>query len=201
MKRHWLSDRRGFTLTEMIIVVGLTCVVAAISIPMMGNTLGYLRLSGDARSASNAIALSKMRASSVFGRVRLNIDRSTKSFKVETFDKTSTICCWHDDGALTYLSQNVSFGFDPVGTAPPSTQGIIGQPPLCKDDTGADIGNTSCITFNSRGIPVDSSGSPGIVSVLYVTDGSAVYAIAVSATGMIRSWKTPPVATPTWTSE
>jgi hypothetical protein len=140
-----------------------------------------------------------MRASSVFGRVRLYIDRNAKSFHVETFDKTSAICCWHDDGGLTYLSQNVSFSFGAVGTAPPSTQGVIGQPPLCKDDAGADVGNTSCVIFNSRGIPVDAAGSPGIVNVLYVTDGSAVYGIAVSATGMVRSWRTLPTATPNWT--
>jgi prepilin-type N-terminal cleavage/methylation domain-containing protein len=142
MKCRWLADRRGFTLIEMIVVVGITMVVAAIAVPMMANTLGYLRLSGDARSASNAIALSKMRASSVFGRVRMYVDRSTKSFHVETFDRTSAICCWNNDGGLTYLSQSVTFGYDPVGTAPPSTQGVIGQPSLCKDNAGNDVGNT-----------------------------------------------------------
>jgi len=198
MYRHCLSDRRGFSLIEIITVVGITCVVAAISVPMMANTLGYLRLSGDARNASNAIALSKMRASSVFGRVRLYIDRSTGSFRVQTFDKTSAICCWNDDGGTTLLSQNVSFNSGVVGVAPPSTQGAVAQPSKCKDNAGNDIGNTSCVIFNSRGIPIDAAGSPGIVSVLYVTDGSAVYGIAVSATGMIRSWRTLPVAVPTW---
>jgi prepilin-type N-terminal cleavage/methylation domain-containing protein len=198
MNRRWLSDCRGFSLLEIIAVVGITCVVAAIAVPMMANTLGYLRLSGDARNASNAIALSKMRASSVFGRVRLYVDLSTGSFHVQTFDKTSAICCWNDDGGTTYLSQNVAFSAGIVGTAPPSTQGAVAQPAKCKDNAGNDIGNTSCIIFNSRGIPVDSSGSPGVVSVLYVTDGSAVYGLAVSATGMIRSWRTLPVANPTW---
>jgi prepilin-type N-terminal cleavage/methylation domain-containing protein len=197
MTRHHLSDARGYSLTEILIVVGIISVVAAISVPMMANTLSYLRLSGDARSASNAVALSKMRASSVFGRVRLYVDRSTGSFHIETFDKTTAT--WTDDGGYTYLSQNVAYGFGVVGTAPPSTQGVIGQPALCKDNDGNDIGNTSCINFNSRGIPVDSSGSPGVVTVLYVTDGSAVYGIAVSATGMIRSWRTLPTATPSWT--
>jgi hypothetical protein len=36
------------------------------------------------------------------------------------------------------------------------------------------------------------------VTALYVTDGTAVYGLAVSATGMVRTWKTLPLATPSW---
>ena len=182
-----------------MIVVGIIAVVAAIAAPMMSNQLGYLRLSGDARSTSNAIALTKMRASSVFGRVRLYVDVGGRSFHIETFDNTTPPnCCWNIDGGTTYLSQNVNFGFGAVGSAPPNTQGTIGQPPLCKSNTGTDVANTACVIFNSRGTPIDSSGSPGVVDVVYLTDGTAVYGIAVSATGMVRSWRTLPVVTPTW---
>jgi hypothetical protein len=52
--------------------------------------------------------------------------------------------------------------------------------------------------FNSRGVPVDNTFAPTASDAVYVTDGSAVYGITVSATGMIRSWRTPPAASPTW---
>ena len=163
---------RGYTLIEILIVVGLIGVVSAIAAPMIGNALGYLRLSGDARNMSNAIALSKMRAASVFGRVRLYIDLDGERFHVETFDHTSSICCWITDtsGGTTDLSQGVTFGFGIVGTPPPNTQAAIGQPAACKSDTNTDIGNTACVIFNSRGVPVDAAGSPGIVTAVYVTD-------------------------------
>ena len=52
--------------------------------------------------------------------------------------------------------------------------------------------------FNSRGVPIDSSGAPLGTNAFYLTDGSAVYAVTVAATGMLRSWRTLPVATPSW---
>ena len=64
--------------------------------------------------------------------------------------------------------------------------------------TGAAIGNTSCILFNSRGIPVDPAGAPPAVGAptgndaMYLTDGTAVYGETISATGLIKLWRTNP---------
>jgi hypothetical protein len=85
-----------------------------------------------------------------------------------------------------------------VGASPPNTQGAIGQAPQCTNDLGVVIGNTACVMFNSRGVPVDSTFSPTALDVVYLTDGSAVYAVAAAATGMIRLWRTLPNAVPTW---
>jgi prepilin-type N-terminal cleavage/methylation domain-containing protein len=191
------SDRRGFSLIELLFVVGLTGVVAAIAVPMTGNTLGFFRLSGDARSAANAIALGKMRAASVFGRVRLYVDVPGKSFRLQNYDKATS--SWVADGGTTYLSQGVTFGYSIVSTAPPNSQGTIGQSAPCKNDLAtADIPNTACVIFNSRGVPIDSTGAP-VVDALYLTDAATVYGVTVSATGMVRSWRTLARATPTWT--
>ncbi|MBI3490543.1 MAG: hypothetical protein HY047_01905 [Acidobacteria bacterium] len=177
-------------------VVALTGVIAAIAVPMMANSLGFFRLSGDARSVSNAVAVAKMRAASDFSRVRLYVDLTGKSHHIESWDKTTSH--WTVEGGSTYLSSNVSFGFGVVGTPPPNTQATIAQAPACTNDAGAAIGNTACFMFNSRGVPIDSTFSPTAVDALYLTDGSAVYAVTAAATGMIRLWRTLPVATPTW---
>lgn len=190
-------DRRGFSLVEILFVVALTGVIAAIAVPMMGNSLGFFRLSGDARSISNSIALAKMRAASVFGKVRVYVDRPNRGFRIETWDATTNT--WVADTGFTYLSQGVNFNFAPVGTPPPNTQGAIAEAALCKDNAGNDIANSSCVIFNSRGIPIDGSAAPApTVDAVYVTDGTAVYGISISATGMVRTWRTPPTAVPTW---
>jgi prepilin-type N-terminal cleavage/methylation domain-containing protein len=193
-----MKTQRGFSLLEMMVVVGLIGVVAAIAVPMMGNTLGFFRLSGDARSTANAIALAKMRASSVFGRVRLYADLSTNRFHLDIYDKATST--WVPDGGTTLLSQRVNFGFGAVGAAPPNTTLAINQAPLCKSNAviPADIPNTACIIFNSRGTPIDSLGAPSGLGTIYLTDGTAVYGITLSATGMVRTWRTNPTAIPTW---
>jgi Tfp pilus assembly protein FimT len=170
--------------------------VAAIAVPMTANTIAGFRLSGDARGSANAVALAKMRASSIFTKVRLRIDLAPRTFQLETW----TAGNWVIDGGTTSLSQNVTFSFGAVTTPPAFTQGVIGQAPACKNNASppVDIAGTACIIFNSRGVPVDFNGSPTALDAVYVTDGTAVYVVTVSATGMIRTWRTLPTATPTW---
>jgi hypothetical protein len=45
---------------------------------------------------------------------------------------------------------------------------------------------------------VDTSGAPTAIGAYYLTDGVSVYAATISATGMIRFWRTPAGASPNW---
>ena len=56
------------------------------------------------------------------------------------------------------------------------------------------IGNTSCVIFNSRGIPVDAGGAPTGGNGLYITDGVGVYGVTVTATPLVRLWWSPATA-------
>jgi hypothetical protein len=85
-----------------------------------------------------------------------------------------------------------------VSSPPPSTQTTIAQATQCLNAAKVAIANTACILFNSRGIPVDSNNNPTNAYALYLTDGSAVFGVTVSATGSNRLWRTVPVSTPTW---
>src|SRR4051812_192471 len=116
------NTHRGFSLIEIMMVLGVTGVVAAIAVPMMANNLAYYRLSGDARSMANATALGKMRAASIFGHERLYVDLTARSHRLQTWNKTTSV--WDADGGATYLSQNVLYSFGVVGTAPPNTQAV-----------------------------------------------------------------------------
>ena len=184
---------------EVLFVAAIAATVAAIAIPMTGNALGYARLSGDARSISNAVAVAKMRAASDFSQARLYVDLGANSHHMETYVKTGTPG-WVARTGPTSLSSGVSLGYGSLGTPPAYTQGSIGQAPACRNDAGTPIDNTACIVFNSRGIPIDSSGGPTTADAVYVTDGTAVYVTTVAVSGMIQLWRSGP-ATASWVKQ
>jgi prepilin-type N-terminal cleavage/methylation domain-containing protein len=197
-----LRDARGFSLIELLMVLAIMGVLAAITVPMSGNTIRFLKLSGDARELSNATAVAKMRAAAKFTQSRLYVDVTGRAFYVQTFDKASGT--WTTEGGATSLSSTVTFGYGPIATPPPNTQTTIDQAPPCMTMAGSPpaevpVANTACIIFNSRGIPVDTTGSPTGLDAVYLTDGSAVYGITVAATGFIRTWQSHYTSTPTWT--
>jgi Tfp pilus assembly protein PilE len=185
---------------EIIIVLGIIGVLSAIAAPMFNNAISGFRVSGDARSVSNSAAVAKMRAAAEFSRVRLYVDLTARTHRMQIFDKTSAICCWVTQGGTTSLSTGVSFGYGPVATPPPNTQGTIGQAPLCRDNTDTNVPNTACIMFNSRGVPIGNSPAfaPIGIDAVYVTDTTTVYGVTVAATGLLRMWRTPRVSTPSW---
>ena len=185
-----LHAQGGYTLIELMVVVALVGIIAAITLPSTTSIMRGYRLKGDAQAVKSLVSLAKARAASQFSRARVFVDLNTNSFSFQTWDKTAN--SWVTEGGATRTSLGVAFGVSDLTVAPPNTQVAIGQSPLCKDDAGADIAATACVTFNSRGMPVDNSLPPagGVVgnSALYLTDGSAVYATTVTTTPLIRSW-------------
>jgi hypothetical protein len=184
----------------MIFVCAISIILAAVAAPMMGNALGYYRLSGDAKALANAVAMTKMRAASDFTQARLYIDLAA-GYRIQTFKKTPAPGSWVTEGGTTNLTGSDTFGFGALAAAPTNTQAVITQgvtgSAACRDAAGAAIGNTVCLLFNSRGIPIDTTGAPTGAGALYVTDGAGVYGITVSATGNILTWRSP-AGTASW---
>jgi len=193
--RHRLEA--GYTAIEMLIVLSLMGLLAAMSIPAMGMMLGHYRLSGDARGLSNVVAVAKTRAAAAFTTGRVYVDLAARSYRVETWRKTGTPG-WVAEGNYGNLSVGTSFGFAGLPSPPPNTQADIAQSPPCRDDDGAAIDNTACILFNSRGVPVDTAGVPTGAGGLYLTDGAAIYGVTIAASGLTRLWRAQSSASPVW---
>ena len=183
-------------------VVGIIGVISAIAVPMMANALGFFHLDGDARSLKNAVSTTRMQAAANFSETRLFLDYPTSGYHLET--KASNAAPWVAQGGTTYLSSNgETYAFGPVATPPPNTQAAIAQAAPCLNNASppAPMANTSCLVFNSRGIPIDATGAPTGGNALYLTDGQTVYGLTVSATSSIQLWKTASQAVPTWVAQ
>jgi prepilin-type N-terminal cleavage/methylation domain-containing protein len=187
-----VTRQHGFSTLELLATLGIVGVVAAMAVPSTARTLADLRLSGDARGVHNAVALAKMRAAAHYTRERLYVDRTTNTYHLEFWDKTGGsggTGDWTDEvDPSVSLQTGVNFGFGSIATAPPSTQSALAMSPPCQTRTGSDISNTSCIVFNSRGIPIDGAGNITGNSALYLTDGTSTYGVTLSATPLIRLW-------------
>ena len=180
---------RGFSVVELLMVVIVVGVIAGFAVPFFLTISRNLRTSGDARDIHGAITLAKMRAASGFTKARMYADLPSNTFRIEKWDKTAA--SWQTEGGSQSLSRDVNWGYGSLSSPPTGTQSSIGQAPVCRNNAGANIANTACVVFNSRGIPIiDSTGVPTGNGALYANDGSSVYGLTISATGLIRIWRT-----------
>ena len=181
------SRDHGFSLVEVLTVIFIIIVLAAMAIPKVTTMVGNLRTRGDARDLNAMIVLARMRAASDFARARVYADLSANTFRIEVRQSGAT--SWQTDGGNQVLSRGVTFGYGSL-TTPPSGVASLTQAPLClQDDLVSTYANTACIMFNSRGIPVDSTWAPTSVDALYVTDSKSVTGVTVSATGLTKIWR------------
>jgi prepilin-type N-terminal cleavage/methylation domain-containing protein len=211
-----VSRQDGFSLLELLIVILIAGIAAAVAIPSYQSITRNMRISGDARDLNGVIAQAKMRAAADFTHARAYADLGANTFHLEVWNKAGNggAGCWQTDGDVANpctvaaspvqaLSQGVTFGFGTVGAGAPNPQPVIGQAPRCGTVAAVSgvanpvIDNTACIEFNSRGVPISLAGVPTANDALYVTDQNAVYGITIIASGMMQSWQTS-AATTSW---
>lgn len=191
------NGQRGFTLLELILTVGVIGLVCAVAIPITDSALKGNRLRSDANAVRNFVGLAKMRASSRSTRARVHADLRANTYSLEVWDRTAGT--WVNESGTRSLSTGVTFGFGSLSTPPPNTQVAIGLSPECTAGlTAADtITQSACITFNSRGLPIDASGNLFPRHALYVRGEPGVFATTVTSTPLIRFWSSPNV-TASW---
>ncbi len=198
----------GFSTLEMLIVVAMSITITAIAVPQYVRTTAYLRVAGDLRALNGITAQAKMRAAASFTHARTYVDLTANTYHLEVWNKAGNggAGCWQTDGDIANactvigtspvfnLSQGDIFGAGGLTTGPtPAQQPTIPTQAACQAINGGTgtIGSTACIVFNSRGIPIDTTGSPVATGAVYLTNGTIVEGVTVSATGSIQSWTTP----------
>ena len=166
----------GFSIAELAVVMAAVLTIGMIAIPSIQNTLAAYRGSTAARKLSSQLQFAKMRSGANFTRARVHVDTTNNTFQIDTFDKTSTTCCWINEGGVHSLGTGVSFGFGSIAAPPAGTQSAI---QLSTD-----------IVFSSRGIPVvDGADTVFGDYAFYINSDGDYFAVTVSITGLIQTWK------------
>ncbi len=214
MKKTSKERQAGFSTLELLVVVAISLIISAIAVPSYRNTVDYLRAAGDGRALNGLTAQAKMRAAASFTHARVYADLSNGGYQLQVWDKlgNSGNGCWVEDsdrntdankvcitytnsapsGTVIALSQGNTFGFGSVTVGPTPGQSPIGTNQCYQDNGTSLIGNSACIVFNSRGIPVDSTNAPLATGAFYLRSRNLVEAVTASATGSIRLWSTNP---------
>lgn len=196
MKR--LRSDGGYSLIEIMAAMGVLAVLSAFAVPMVESTTNGIKLRDQANAIADLIGLAKLRASSEFSRSRLYVDLAAESYVIQIWDADAGD--WANEQAPVDLPFGISFGWGALDAPPPNTQDALAFAQACVDKDGNAIDKTACIMFNSRGIPIDKDNSPIGGNAFYLTDGTGVRAVTVTATPLIRRWWSS-AAKPNWVRE
>ena len=189
---------RAFTMLEMLVVVTIAGIIAAMVIPQAYHAVKAYRLHADASSLADQLNIARMRAASQFAPYREVVNASSGTYWREKLcGDTSTSAdsaCTSAYNALTtagteggtqYALQGDSFSScRPTFLGASSYPGTIQADPIpCPDPIK--------IYFNTRGAPVDSNGDPlsNGGAVIYVQNKyHLVDAVTVSIGGAVAVW-------------
>ncbi|HST78890.1 MAG TPA: prepilin-type N-terminal cleavage/methylation domain-containing protein [Verrucomicrobiae bacterium] len=181
----------GFSLVELIVVVAIAIVVAAIAVPAVKRTITTYQLDSSAHAVASLLQHARMTAvqtnTPYYAQYNANAALNNEAVAVPA-PRTNPFVYQTQDPTVV-VSANVAF--QPVAAAPNHAQldAYLGVVP----DAGGLIG------FNARGIPCtatagnaflcDTAAPHGFEWFMQNTMGGGWVAITVTPSGRIKSWR------------
>lgn len=202
MRTHTPATRArrsaGYSFTELAVVVLVILIISGMAMPGMRNAIASFRVSGDAQEVAEQLQLAKLRAANKFTHVRLVIiNPITGTFQLQYLQNCPAACAWVPEPNTQYLSKGIRFQSLGAIVAPGCPAGAIANMACSQPGGPAEPPAAAGIEFNSRGIPVDTTGgcaepcgNPTGQGVIYLRSNTArIYAVSVNAAGGIKTWR------------
>jgi Tfp pilus assembly protein FimT len=172
----------GFSLLELMIVVGILMVIAAMAMPKMMTTIADVRL----RSAVNS-------ASGIMQQARMLSIRNATLNKVKYSNVASGGFIYvdlNDDGTIQATEPQVQMGSTILAYSAPTG----GQTALASTSLGFTPTTVTSVMFSPRGMPCTAPTTCGANGmVVYFTDSRTVGspgwgAVSISPAGRVKTW-------------
>ncbi len=161
-----LKNSQGFSVTELLIIVGMLGIMASLSIPMLTSSMKDLQLLSDARSIASSLSYAKLSAASQMTRYRFSADLDSNQWSIEKRNPSSGT--FEIQGPSNALGNGVADShIEFKATSSPAP-------------TGFPTTSATTVTFNSRGIPTEGARA------IYLSNLDANYAVTVSLSGKVQ---------------
>jgi len=161
-----IQDNRGFSVVELLVIVGMLAVLAGFSIPMITSSVRDMQLIADARNISTSMTYARLSAASQMTRYQANFDVANSQWSISKLNRTTGN--YEIQGSANTLG---------VGVA---NSHIAFKATTSPAPTGFPTTSAATITFNSRGIPIEGARA------IYLSNQGFDYAITVSLTGKVQ---------------
>jgi type IV fimbrial biogenesis protein FimT len=181
MPKDRLSVQSGFSMVELVVVLGVMLVLSAIGLPSLVTSMSVYKVNVAASSLQNLIEVAR------FNAVRRNTTISLRQTLVN-----GQAAFYVDLAGGAYVNT------DPVYIVPTTVQLAPAGAPAAST-TG--LANTAalgggCISFNSRGVVDYTTCGGGVQSVWFISLGltnnnGGFRAITVTPMGQAKSWTAP----------
>ena len=171
------AARRGFSLAEILVIVGIMATVSALVAPDILSSMNAYRLNAGLSELAGKLTEAKFKAQSQNNDYEIVLDTIGNGYSLEYMTDASTrsfaVPAYESE---IMLPTNVSLGFGSL-TTPAGDPGD--QPSLAQ---------SASICFNSQGMPVDNNGQPTAANAFYLTSQGQYGAVTVSLAGRVQIW-------------
>jgi Tfp pilus assembly protein FimT len=162
------KNNYGFSLVELAMLVGVTAMLTALSVPMLNNSMKEMKLITEAKSISTTLTYAKINAISQMNGYRVSVTLGTNNWQLDKYDKTNNN---YDIQEASHTLSNEA-----------ANTGITFKANSASGPSGFPTTSSTAITFNSQGIPREGQ------SIIYISNGDHDFAVTVSLSGKVQFW-------------
>ncbi len=160
----------GFSLTELSMLLLMTAILLAISIPLLGSAMHSMQLVSDSRNIATTMTYAKVGATAQMTSYRMSFDLANNQWSLQKRNRST------GDYELQQAVNQLSSGVANSGIAFKNTSSH-------SSPSGFPSGSSTTITFNSRGLPSEG------MSIIYISNSTDDYAVSVSLSGKVQVWR------------